>query len=702
MTDVARIGIAADSRGVVKATSDLDRLGDQAVTTEKQVVSAGRNATASMDDMGQSFNTAAASMRSIDGRGVAMQLSQVAQQSMATGNVVQALAIQLPDLAMYLGGPVAIGLGVAAGAALPLISNLIGVGDSAKDLSDDLDQLEGYLAALRDTAAGDVFSELEKSLRTTSETAKILLEISRIEAFNAVKNLSADLADANTEASIWRKMMLGTDVGLVGDLLEIETVLQGHVGIWKENRAEVQEFIDLVRGISTADDLDGMYQAAIRVREAFQEQVDVSKDMTAEQLEFWRQLNENIQRLELLGAAAEATADANRLIREEGEEILASLQQEAELQQLISTYGKDSAQVAQARLMAERGAYEEMLASKGIAGDLADEILRAWDNAEGLASVNMAVTLSAAADQAARLATNMQGAAAAWAAYREYKLIADMPPGMTPMPEGGGLDEFDLSIQGTSGLLPPQAQGWKPPRAGRTGRSGGGGKSEAEREAEKLHNDRLRDAESLLRDLETAQERYNRELADLNELYELGYINADEFSRAQEMLNEEMNADRFQSMSDGVAGFTDALFDNSTTIADWAQQALLEFAKVALQLQILQALGLPTAGLSLGGTFIGATLGFRAFGGPVSSGRPYVVGEQGPELMVPTSSGVVVPNHQMGGGATTVNQPITIDARGAQVGVAEQIAQAIERMRPQLQADAVAGVYSASKERRIG
>ena len=51
---------------------------------------------------------------------------------------------------------------------------------------------------------------------------------------------------------------------------------------------------------------------------------------------------------------------------------------------------------------------------------------------------------------------------------------------------------------------------------------------------------------------------------------------------------------------------------------------------------------------------IGNLFGKRAGGGPVSSGAPYLVGERGPELFIPSSSGQVVPNYAMGG-ATTVN-----------------------------------------------
>jgi len=39
-------------------------------------------------------------------------------------------------------------------------------------------------------------------------------------------------------------------------------------------------------------------------------------------------------------------------------------------------------------------------------------------------------------------------------------------------------------------------------------------------------------------------------------------------------------------------------------------------------------------------------------GGQVGAGRPYIVGEAGPELFVPRTSGDVVPNNKLGGGNT--------------------------------------------------
>ena len=48
--------------------------------------------------------------------------------------------------------------------------------------------------------------------------------------------------------------------------------------------------------------------------------------------------------------------------------------------------------------------------------------------------------------------------------------------------------------------------------------------------------------------------------------------------------------------------------------------------------------------------------GFRANGGPVSSGSSYIVGEQGPEMFVPKTSGTIIPNHSMGQKAITFAQ----------------------------------------------
>jgi len=62
-----------------------------------------------------------------------------------------------------------------------------------------------------------------------------------------------------------------------------------------------------------------------------------------------------------------------------------------------------------------------------------------------------------------------------------------------------------------------------------------------------------------------------------------------------------------------------------------------------------------------------------ARGGAVAAGRPYMVGERGPELFVPGAQGNIVPNNAMGGGASVT---VNVDASGSSVeGDGDQAAQ---------------------------
>lgn len=63
------------------------------------------------------------------------------------------------------------------------------------------------------------------------------------------------------------------------------------------------------------------------------------------------------------------------------------------------------------------------------------------------------------------------------------------------------------------------------------------------------------------------------------------------------------------------------------------------------------------------------TIPARATGGPVDAGTTYLVGEKGPELFNPGTSGTIIPNHAItsssGGGDLTVNVPVSIEGSGS-------------------------------------
>jgi hypothetical protein len=102
--------------------------------------------------------------------------------------------------------------------------------------------------------------------------------------------------------------------------------------------------------------------------------------------------------------------------------------------------------------------------------------------------------------------------------------------------------------------------------------------------------------------------------------------------------------------------------DAGNLIAQGFEDAILSGQKLG---EVVRALGrdlirlvfnqMVTQRLASGiATFLGAPpIPGRAMGGPVSSGSPYVVGEQGPELFVPHASGTIVPNNKMGGGGAS-------------------------------------------------
>ncbi len=117
-------------------------------------------------------------------------------------------------------------------------------------------------------------------------------------------------------------------------------------------------------------------------------------------------------------------------------------------------------------------------------------------------------------------------------------------------------------------------------------------------------------------------------------------------------------------------------------LARVAARALGEVAAAALKLD--------GGGAGLGGVLGGAVgaLGLpgRATGGPVAPGRAYLVGERGPELFVPTSSGRV----ETGGGArggvnVTVNVAVPREAgpqfmRETGRQVARDVRRALQRL----------------------
>ncbi len=79
----------------------------------------------------------------------------------------------------------------------------------------------------------------------------------------------------------------------------------------------------------------------------------------------------------------------------------------------------------------------------------------------------------------------------------------------------------------------------------------------------------------------------------------------------------------------------------------------------------------------IGGLIDSVFGGGRASGGPVTAGTTYLVGEKGPELFKPSTSGSIIPNNAMGGSGTTIN--LTVNGAIDPEGTARTIVDVLNR-----------------------
>jgi hypothetical protein len=168
----------------------------------------------------------------------------------------------------------------------------------------------------------------------------------------------------------------------------------------------------------------------------------------------------------------------------------------------------------------------------------------------------------------------------------------------------------------------------------------------------------------------------------------------DEFSRMKDVTvatTEDMSDGITDEMGNGMKTFTDTLtnaFDDGklemNDFKGYFKQTMSSMIKDAIfgSNKISQSLGSSLHGgggggksSAIGGFFksvIGGLFG-RASGGPVSNGKSYIVGENGPEMFTPTGNGNIARNNGNEGGGLTVNFNISsIDSRTGTEFIMEQ------------------------------
>lgn len=184
MADIASLAIQIDVNGAQRARQALRGLQDgsiRATRANQQLVQSNQQIT----------RTARPTSNGL--RQISLQLSQVAQQGAATGNFVQALAIQLPDLALAF-GPVGIAIGAVVGGLASFALSSSSAGEEAKSLRERLFDLRDSVDELTDAQIRQVrvefFAENRQRLAQIQEYREKIQGLrSEIRAFN---NAGAD------------------------------------------------------------------------------------------------------------------------------------------------------------------------------------------------------------------------------------------------------------------------------------------------------------------------------------------------------------------------------------------------------------------------------------------------------------------------------------------------------------------------------
>ena len=127
--------------------------------------------------------------------------------------------------------------------------------------------------------------------------------------------------------------------------------------------------------------------------------------------------------------------------------------------------------------------------------------------------------------------------------------------------------------------------------------------------------------------------------------------------------SERLFTNAFKGMEDALVSFVQT---GKLDFKSLANSIIADLIRIQIQNSIMKPLAQATSGMSLSGMFSSAgnflSGLFKADGGPVAGGQPYIVGEQGPEWFVPNGAGTIVPN---GKSAGTTSSPGSSDSSTA-------------------------------------
>tara|TARA_Y100000310_G_scaffold324866_2_gene387345 strand:- start:10746 stop:12854 length:2109 start_codon:yes stop_codon:yes gene_type:complete len=619
--DAARLSIEVDSRQVEQATGSLNRLEQAGTRAERGAARAARG-----------FRKVSGQTNTVVGgtRNVALQLSQVAQQGQVTGDYLQALAIQLPDLALGF-GTVGAAIGVVAGVLVGTFGpQLLGVGKDLESLNEDLDESSKLLKAYADNLleASKSIDELSLQFGSTSEAMQPILRdlaaIEKIRASEALDQIFDSLADGYVrlydDSNVRELQKVGGLLGLTGGII--------FGGDRDANRRQIALITNDLRGLQDAANFTEQAEIASRLRDNFVSIVGPVETMNNEQREFYSTLLRASQQANILAST---------------EEVIAKKAEET------TKKFKDASSEAL---------------------DLSDRLKLASDWGIRLDSIADAMSFEAAIQDANALASALQ-LGAGWAnsiavllavAKQSVNTINSVPAlgpgesGLFTIQDYINSPTFERGERPSTSPKPaPNNIDALVPEV--TGGGGGGGSSvsEVDRLAE-AYDDLLRSldpAYAALREFQEGQDLLNQALA-------AGVIDADQFAGGLDLLQTQYDEaiDKTKELNEASQFFGDAITDAALNGADSLEGLIDALRRAAFEAAFLGTGPLASifgggvegglwgqlTGSAKGNVFSGGRIRAFARGGVISGPTVFpmtngtgLMGEAGPEAIMPLS-----------------------------------------------------------------
>jgi hypothetical protein len=213
------------------------------------------------------------------------------------------------------------------------------------------------------------------------------------------------------------------------------------------------------------------------------------------------------------------------------------------------------------------------------------------------------------------------------------------------------------------------------------------------------YNAALAEGRKVIAANQTSEQQYANAVNVLNALLQQGTIDQETYNRAITEAANKYDTTRI-ALKDFGTSIGDTIKQAAIFGASWSQafeSIAIELAQLILKLTLFKSLqGTSSTG---GGGFFTSLLsgiaGIKGDGGPVYQGSTYVVGDRGPELFTPGTSGRITPNGQWGGGSSKDGGMSVTNNEFHFHGVTD--ADSFRKSRSQIAADMAAALSLASR-----